>query len=172
MLCFCLWCKWSSSCSEIYIHMKIWGKFVWKFWLVSQWRSNKKKNLIEVFVYLLQKNAKSAYLKFQFENRTYSKRSLTKENLCVVCEGFLQSTNRFVEVKNNSNPSANRIVKKIKPGDDKKMELKMLIPLFFVIINTIHCFNLDVNNYIKHKGQDASMFGFSVALHQEMQRSW
>lgn len=49
--------------------------------------------------------------------------------------------------------------------------LKYAILLVFVI-NETHCFNLDVNNYIRHSGQDASMFGFSVALHQESNRSW
>lgn len=33
-------------------------------------------------------------------------------------------------------------------------------------------FNLDTVNYIRHEGDAESMFGFSVALHQEQQRSW
>lgn len=44
--------------------------------------------------------------------------------------------------------------------------------LLLLLINESHCFNLDVNNYISHEGQNGSMFGFSVALHQESQRSW
>jgi hypothetical protein len=45
--------------------------------------------------------------------------------------------------------------------------------LLVLLINESHCFNLDVNNYIRHDGPSAgSMFGFSVALHQESQRSW
>lgn len=48
----------------------------------------------------------------------------------------------------------------------------MTLHLLILLINESHCFNLDVNNYIRHEGQDGSMFGFSVALHQEQQRSW
>ncbi|XP_037039254.1 integrin alpha-PS2 isoform X2 [Bradysia coprophila] len=33
-------------------------------------------------------------------------------------------------------------------------------------------FNVDTVNYIRHEGQPNSMFGFSVALHREHQRSW
>ncbi|XP_070507183.1 integrin alpha-PS2 isoform X2 [Chironomus tepperi] len=43
--------------------------------------------------------------------------------------------------------------------------------LLLLLVNNISTFNLDVANYISHEGQDGSMFGFSVALHQE-QRSW
>lgn len=43
--------------------------------------------------------------------------------------------------------------------------------LLLLLVNNINTFNLDVANYISHEGQDGSMFGFSVALHQE-QRSW
>lgn len=46
----------------------------------------------------------------------------------------------------------------------------LLLQLFFVY--NINSFNLDVANYIRHEGQDGSMFGFSVALHQEQQRRW
>lgn len=41
-----------------------------------------------------------------------------------------------------------------------------------LIFNQIECFNVDVVNYVKYEGQPDSMFGFSVALHQEQQRSW
>lgn len=44
--------------------------------------------------------------------------------------------------------------------------------LLLLIVNQISSFNLDVVNYIRHEGQNGSMFGFSVALHQEAQRSW
>lgn len=44
--------------------------------------------------------------------------------------------------------------------------------LLLIFISGSLCFNLDVQNYIRHEGQDGSMFGFSVALHQEKQRSW
>ena len=44
--------------------------------------------------------------------------------------------------------------------------------LLFLFVNEINSFNLDVVNYIRHEGPDDSMFGFSVALHQEQQRSW
>lgn len=37
---------------------------------------------------------------------------------------------------------------------------------------TITAFNVDTVNYIRHEGEVDSMFGFSVALHQEQQRSW
>lgn len=53
--------------------------------------------------------------------------------------------------------------------------MKFLIGLLIaqlLLINELHSFNLDVNNYIRHEGQNGSMFGFSVALHQEQQRSW
>lgn len=33
-------------------------------------------------------------------------------------------------------------------------------------------FNVDAINYVQHEGQADSMFGFSVALHQENQKSW
>lgn len=33
-------------------------------------------------------------------------------------------------------------------------------------------FNLDSKNYVYAQGHDGTMFGFSVALHQEGQRSW
>jgi hypothetical protein len=46
------------------------------------------------------------------------------------------------------------------------------IVLLLLCINGIKSFNLDVANYIRHEGQNGSMFGFSVALHQEQQRSW
>lgn len=55
-----------------------------------------------------------------------------------------------------------------------KSKIGLLIAQFLLLllINESNCFNLDVNNYIRHEGQDGSMFGFSVALHQEQQRSW
>lgn len=40
------------------------------------------------------------------------------------------------------------------------------------IVPSIHTFNLDTVNYIRHEGEPDSMFGFSVALHKEQQRSW
>lgn len=43
--------------------------------------------------------------------------------------------------------------------------------LAFVCV-TITAFNVDTVNYIRHEGEVDSMFGFSVALHQEQQRSW
>lgn len=33
-------------------------------------------------------------------------------------------------------------------------------------------FNVDTVNYVLHEGAPNSMFGFSVVLHQEQQRSW
>lgn len=55
-----------------------------------------------------------------------------------------------------------------------KSKIGLLIAqcLLLLLINESNSFNLDVNNYIRHEGQDGSMFGFSVALHQEQQRSW
>lgn len=55
-----------------------------------------------------------------------------------------------------------------------KSKLGLLFTQFLLLlfINEHHCFNLDVNNYIRHEGQPESMFGFSVALHQEEKRSW
>lgn len=47
---------------------------------------------------------------------------------------------------------------------------KALLLLLFV--SEIECFNVDVVNYIRHESNNGSMFGFSVALHQEQQRSW
>lgn len=44
--------------------------------------------------------------------------------------------------------------------------------LLLLITSEIKCFNVDVNNYIRHELYNESMFGFSVALHQEQQRSW
>lgn len=56
-----------------------------------------------------------------------------------------------------------------------KMKSKIgfvIAQLLLLLVNEIHCFNVDVNSYIRHAGQDGSMFGFSVTLHQEQQRSW
>lgn len=36
----------------------------------------------------------------------------------------------------------------------------------------VSTFNIDTVNYIRHEGESNSMFGFSVALHQEQQRKW
>lgn len=53
------------------------------------------------------------------------------------------------------------------------MKFKLITQLLLLLfVNGFNCFNLDVNNYIRHEGQDGSMFGFSVTLHQEQQRSW
>lgn len=41
-----------------------------------------------------------------------------------------------------------------------------------LIVPSTNTFNLDTNNYIRHEGEPESMFGFSVALHKEQQRSW
>lgn len=49
--------------------------------------------------------------------------------------------------------------------------IKALLPLL-LITSEIKCFNVDVVNYIRHELYNESMFGFSVALHQEQQRSW
>lgn len=38
--------------------------------------------------------------------------------------------------------------------------------------NAINAFNIDAVNYVRHEGQPDSMFGFSVALHQESKKSW
>lgn len=44
--------------------------------------------------------------------------------------------------------------------------------LSIIVIPSINAFNLDTVNYIRHEGEPDSMFGFSVALHKEQQRSW
>jgi hypothetical protein len=44
--------------------------------------------------------------------------------------------------------------------------------LLLLIVSRVECFNVDVVNYIRHELYNGSMFGFSVALHQEQQRSW
>ena len=56
---------------------------------------------------------------------------------------------------------------------------KRIIKLFLLLLIIcqqcnvyVNGFNLDVGNYIRHEGQRDSMFGFSVALHQEAGRSW
>lgn len=41
-----------------------------------------------------------------------------------------------------------------------------------LIVPSANTFNLDTINYIRHEGEPESMFGFSVALHKEAQRSW
>lgn len=41
-----------------------------------------------------------------------------------------------------------------------------------LIVPSTNTFNLDTINYIRHEGEPESMFGFSVALHKEQQRSW
>lgn len=48
--------------------------------------------------------------------------------------------------------------------------ISILIVSFFM--PSINTFNLDTANYIRHEGEPESMFGFSVALHKEQQRSW
>lgn len=65
------------------------------------------------------------------------------------------------------------LVEKEEKGKQVKMKLKLITQLLvLLLVNGYNCFNLDVNNYIRHEGQDGSMFGFSVTLHQEQQRSW
>lgn len=44
--------------------------------------------------------------------------------------------------------------------------------LLLLSIQLVAAFNVDTANYIQHEGQSQSMFGFSVALHQESHRSW
>ncbi|XP_031627773.1 integrin alpha-PS2 isoform X2 [Contarinia nasturtii] len=41
-----------------------------------------------------------------------------------------------------------------------------------VIVPSTNTFNLDTFNYILYNGESDTMFGFSVALHREAQRSW
>jgi len=55
-----------------------------------------------------------------------------------------------------------------------KLKMSSLITQLLVLlfIGNYECFNLDTVNYIRHEGPPGSMFGFSVALHQEKQRSW
>lgn len=48
--------------------------------------------------------------------------------------------------------------------------ISILIISFFV--PSTNTFNLDTTTYIRHDGEPESMFGFSVALHREQQRSW
>lgn len=50
-----------------------------------------------------------------------------------------------------------------------KMWLIVLIVYYAIQTNA---FNLDVVNYIRQEGAQDSMFGFSVALHREAQKSW
>lgn len=52
------------------------------------------------------------------------------------------------------------------------MKSQIGLLLLLLTINGSLCFNLDTSNFIRHDGPDKSMFGFSVALHQEQQRSW
>lgn len=44
--------------------------------------------------------------------------------------------------------------------------------LLLLSTQLVAAFNVDTANYIQHEGQSQSMFGFSVALHQESHRSW
>ena len=50
----------------------------------------------------------------------------------------------------------------------------LIVSLLIVslIVPSTNTFNLDTVNYIRHEGEPESMFGFSVALHKEQQRSW
>ncbi|XP_031349411.1 uncharacterized protein LOC116175429 [Photinus pyralis] len=51
----------------------------------------------------------------------------------------------------------------------------VLISSVFVIVSNVllvTSFNIDTFNYVQHKGQNRSMFGFSVATHKEQGRSW
>ncbi|GAB0088981.1 Integrin alpha, N-terminal [Sergentomyia squamirostris] len=43
---------------------------------------------------------------------------------------------------------------------------------FFLAVDIVSAFNVDVVNYVKYEGHHDAMFGFSVALHQESQRKW
>lgn len=47
--------------------------------------------------------------------------------------------------------------------------------VLFVILNLvffINCFNLDIVNYVKQSGPRNSMFGFSVATHEDRGQTW
>ncbi|XP_055713630.1 integrin alpha-PS2 isoform X2 [Phlebotomus papatasi] len=44
--------------------------------------------------------------------------------------------------------------------------------LHITILDIVGAFNVDTVNYVKYEGHHDSMFGFSVALHQESQRKW
>ncbi|XP_055684232.1 integrin alpha-PS2 isoform X1 [Lutzomyia longipalpis] len=44
--------------------------------------------------------------------------------------------------------------------------------LHITFLDTVGAFNVDTVNYVKYEGHHDSMFGFSVALHQESQRKW
>lgn len=60
-------------------------------------------------------------------------------------------------------------------SNKSKVRPNAAIVLGFVlafVCATITAFNVDTVNYIRHEGEVDSMFGFSVALHQEQQRSW
>lgn len=48
----------------------------------------------------------------------------------------------------------------------------ILCLLWTIAFVSINAFNVDTVNHITHEGGPDSMFGFSVALHQEGQLSW
>lgn len=56
----------------------------------------------------------------------------------------------------------------------QSVKLWYAVNLLLLVQFNIKCnaFNVDTVNYIRHEGQPDSMFGFSVALHKEHQRSW
>lgn len=47
-----------------------------------------------------------------------------------------------------------------------------LVTIFTLTLELVDSFNIDTHNYVKHRGNPNSMFGFSVALHRENSNSW
>lgn len=55
---------------------------------------------------------------------------------------------------------------------EKSHVVLVCVTLLALLSLVVDGFNLDVVNYVKQEGPSDSMFGFSVAMHKEAQRSW
>ena len=42
----------------------------------------------------------------------------------------------------------------------------------FTLLNSVKCFNIDLNTHVEYKRPAETLFGFSVAAHREANTGW